>query len=150
MNPYQFVRSSRFVTEDKVVSADAMKNAAIVDDIDAILASSEVAGKYEFVADEALTKKVRENTTEMARLIDLLADGVTEVNRIAAVYKGRACRWRVYGTDKVALPEKTYTADEIKKAEFGFCKSNGEFVTEMKVGASGVPQRMKVIYLNCK
>ena len=146
MNPYQFVRSSRVAVEQKTLSSEDVKNAVIINDIDAILEASVVAGKYEFTKDEKLTKALQSGISEMSRTIETLADGVTEVNRISAVYKGVARRFRVFGS-KIALPEKEYTADEIKKSVFGFCSSNGEIVTETKVGANGIPAKYPVIYL---
>lgn len=86
---------------------------------------------YKFEASEEATKYFAENLEKLEIRVDVLDNGNAR-NKAIATIKGsdKPYNLRVYGTDKVAVAEQDITKpDDLKKLIFGYCKTNGEYVS---------------------
>lgn len=142
MNRYRFINQSSFQP-----SADAIKNAKAVTKIDEILALSKSVGEYEFTESKELTERFRKAISGSLTL-EMLPNG-NKVNRMKIVADNGSYRLRVYGNGRGnEMPEREFTADELKALSFGFCKSDNELVTEKRTDSLGNVYEVPVMYVN--
>ena len=142
MNRYKFV-----ATTLNQPTKEAVQKAKVLTDIDEILNANASPAPYVFEESKELTEKLRK-ASALEILVDTLNSGAL-VNRAKATYNGKTQRLRTYGNGRENIvPAKVFTADEISKAVFGFCKSDGEIVTEEVFNQStGEVIKRPVIYL---
>lgn len=143
MNRYRFVNTFAAVTAEKIAAKKVVTN------IDELLALTKNVGKYVFEASKELTDKMRQATAGEMK-IDVLPDGKTKVNRMIIETPFGNFRLRVTSTDKQDFPARAWTADELKALEYGFCKSDGELVTETVSDSAGNVYEVPIKYVSIK
>ena len=75
------------------------------------------------------------------RTIEVLPNG-NKTNKVkVTLADDRIMNCRVYGANKTALPERTFTADEVKSLTFSYCTQQGEVKTSPCYDANGMPAR---------
>lgn len=113
------------------VSRATMKDTAkatIISDFDSALSASQNIAPYQFEVSESAQKFFR--TANEVEITQETTKGGTVVNRVSVVMPdGRAFSARLFGNkDAETLPAHKLTKEEISKAVWGICKSNGEIV----------------------
>lgn len=137
---YRFINTARRVNE---IDTNA---AAVITGAKNILSYSRCIGEYVFTKDEELTNELNKaKSIEIVRKVS--SSGIVSYRAEIVTDNGKYIA-RLYGAGKGATyAERSLTADEIKKAVFGLCTSDGEVVTELKTdGQKAV--KVPVIYLN--
>lgn len=144
MQRYNFIRreSARTYTDSEIAKA------AIVSDIAEIVNLSTNASKFEFAANEDLTKALKDAKTLSIR-IETLSSG-KDINRgVLTLKDGKDISVRIWngkGKDTLINPQSV----PAKGMQFGYCKQDSELVTETKVnGSTGELKRYPVIYADC-
>ena len=126
MNRYQFAKVTATTFTDKEIrSARTLTNTA------EILNVSKSIGEYVFTANEELNKYFRA-FKDMEIVLETLPNG-SDVNRVKAKKGNDDYRLRLYGAKNAILAPRDLSDSEIASADFGYCTSGGEIVTESKV-----------------
>ena len=136
---YRFINTARKVNE--VDTSNAQTLSSVAD----ILNYSKCIGEYQFNKDEDLTKTL--NKAESISIVRKVSNNGIVSYRAEILLNGGKYIARLFGAGKGATyAERTFSEDETKKAVFGFCKSDGETVTELKTdGIKAV--KVPVIYM---
>ena len=126
-------------------TAERVSNAEVISNFDDLLKLNARQGKYVFVPMAEWTKRIHEIATSAKLRIIMLKSGVM-ANEL--VVEPLHLPFRVYGTEKQVLPERVYSAEEIKNLEFGKCVSDGKDVLEFdRIDASGNVKRALRMYV---
>lgn len=126
-------------------TTEAVKQAKKVTNVDDILNLSANVGAYEFVADDAITKRFRA-AKSLEISVETLSSGAL-VNRAKLTEKdGKTFNLRCYGVKDNLQPAGVVDAS---KFAYGFCMSDGEKVSTQKYNPStGEVFDVPVLYVN--
>ena len=139
-------RYYRFVSAASIQpTAEKITNAEVVTDFDKLVKLNARQGKYAFEPIKEWTDRIHALATSAELRIIMLKSGIM-TNEL--VVEPLHLPFRVYGTEKQVLPERKYSADEIRRLEFGKCTSDGEDVFENeRYDASGNVKRALRMYV---
>ena len=127
------------------LTADKIANAEVVTSFDELVRINSRQGKYVFVPMKDWTEKIHQVATSARLRILMLKSGVM-ANEF--VIEPLHLPFRVFGTEKQVLPEREFSAEEIRKLEFGKCTSDGNDVFEVdRIDASGKVKRTLRMYV---
>ena len=126
-------------------TAGKIGDTEVITNFDELVKINSRQGKYVFVPMKDWTEKIHQIATS-ARLRILMLKSGALANEF--VLEPLHLPFRVFGTEKQVLPEREFSAEEIKKLEFGKCQSDGNDVFEVdRIDASGNVKRLLRMYV---
>ena len=143
MKSYRFLTSAQ---RTPVFDAKTLNDAKTLTGLNEILEASKCIGTYEFAKDDELTDFMRK-ATAMQVVRHISEKSGIKSYRVEVSVNGSKYLGRLYGNGKGnEYPETIYKPEEIKKAVWGYCTSDGERVTEQKTRGLSVVN-VPVFYL---
>lgn len=142
INRYRFIKSNQIAapTLQQIATAKQITNFADM------LTANESIAPYEFESDAEMDAYFRK-ATEMHTYCEKGKNG-EPFNRAKIVVDGRNFVLRVYGVKGASVPTRDYTSAEIKTLSFGFCKSGGKRVSDVKANpATGELEDIPTFYV---
>lgn len=141
MGHYRFINLSK----SNQPTAEQINNAATLTNVADMLKVSKAIGEYVFEESKDLEDAFRKaSAISIERKIS--DNGIKSYRAVITTDSGKFFT-RLYGAGRGAdYVERDLSADEIKKAVFGFCKSDGETITETRQGDEGIV-KCPVFYL---
>ena len=139
------IMNYRFISTAQRINKVDASAAAEISGITDILNYSKCIGEYTFKTDEELTKTL--NKADSIAIVRKVSNSGIVSYRAEILLNGGKYIARLFGSGRGATyAERNLSADEIKKAVFGFCASDGEIVTDLKTdGMKAV--KVPVIYM---